>query len=347
MPGMGALSGRDRGSLLDAVDAIAQTTDLPELRQVTTVVVGNLISTNLAAWNEVDPGGRTDVVMTPDIPRWEGGAEAFENNIGEHPLISYFQRTGDGRPYAISDFLTPAQFHATALYQQFYRRIDAEDQLAFIVPETQRIIGIALNRDRRGFSERDHTVANLFRPHLAHAYTNAKAHERVKLLTTALDGVAESRNEGVIVLDEYERPEHTSPGSARLLARWFPDHSGHLLPAAIQEWIPTSASRFPLIVEDAHQRLTIRLLTGTDRSDRTLLITEDSDTDEQRLLQRLGLTPRQSEVIALAAHGLTNATIAEQLWISARTVEGHISEGLHRLGVETRTAAAHLLHQAT
>jgi DNA-binding CsgD family transcriptional regulator len=344
---VGTLSDRDRGSLLDAVGAVAETTGLPELRQVTTVVVGDLIATNLAAWNEVDPGGSTEVVMTPDIPRWEGGAEAFENNIAEHPLIDYYQRTGDGRPYAISDFLTAEQFHSTLLYQGLYRRLGAEDQLAFIVPETQRIIGIALNRDRRGFSERDRTVANLFRPHLAYAYNNARAHERVQLLAAALDDVAEFRNEGVIVLDQHGRPEHTTPASIRLLGRWFPDEHGPRLPAPVREWITTPASRFPLVLDRARQRLTIRLLVDTDLADRALLITEDADPDQQLLLQRLGLTPRQSEVIALAVQGLTNAAIAEQLWISTRTVEGHISQGLHRLGVETRTAASHLLRQAT
>jgi DNA-binding CsgD family transcriptional regulator len=284
--------------------------------------------------------------MTPDIPRFEGGTETFENNIDEHPLLTYYQRTGDGRPYAISDFLTAAEFHATVLYQDFYRRLQAEDQLAFIVPERQRIIGIALNRDRRGFSERDHTVANLFRPHLAHAYNNARAHERVQVLAAALDDVAEFRNEGIIVLDQHSRFDHTSPGTPQLLARWFPQEASSPLPTSVQEWITTPASRYPLVLERANHRMTIRLLNGTDRSDRTLLITQDDDPDQQLLLQRLGLTPRQSEVVALASQGLTNAAIAERLRISTRTVEGHISQGLHRLGVETRTAAGHLLRQA-
>ena len=36
----------------------------------------------------------------------------------ENPLISRFQRTGDGRPYRISDMIDQQTFHALALYQR-------------------------------------------------------------------------------------------------------------------------------------------------------------------------------------------------------------------------------------
>ena len=52
-----------------------------------------------------------------------------------------------------------------------------------------------------------------------------------------------------------------------------------------------------------------------------------------------GLTARQAEVLALLAQGRTNANIADELFVSYRTVENHVSAILMKLDVATRDAA--------
>ena len=52
-----------------------------------------------------------------------------------------------------------------------------------------------------------------------------------------------------------------------------------------------------------------------------------------------GLTVRELEVLKLVAEGMTNAQIAEQLWISPGTVRRHLENIYEKLGVHTRTAA--------
>jgi DNA-binding NarL/FixJ family response regulator len=52
------------------------------------------------------------------------------------------------------------------------------------------------------------------------------------------------------------------------------------------------------------------------------------------------LTEREVELLHLVADGLTNDEIAEQLTLSARTVERHLSNVYRKLGVSGRAARA-------
>jgi DNA-binding NarL/FixJ family response regulator len=54
----------------------------------------------------------------------------------------------------------------------------------------------------------------------------------------------------------------------------------------------------------------------------------------------LGLTQREREVLELICAGYTNAEIAGRLFISAKTVDHHVSAVLAKLGAPTRNAAA-------
>ena len=52
------------------------------------------------------------------------------------------------------------------------------------------------------------------------------------------------------------------------------------------------------------------------------------------------LTSREIEVLALVAEGLTNAQIAERLFLAPRTVDHHVSAILRKLDVQSRIQAA-------
>ena len=52
-----------------------------------------------------------------------------------------------------------------------------------------------------------------------------------------------------------------------------------------------------------------------------------------------GLTPREAEVLALIAEGLTNAEIAERLVVSAATVKTHVNHIFAKAGVRDRAQA--------
>jgi DNA-binding CsgD family transcriptional regulator len=57
----------------------------------------------------------------------------------------------------------------------------------------------------------------------------------------------------------------------------------------------------------------------------------------------LPLTPREREIANLAAAGLSNGAIAERLYLSVRTVEGHIYRACAKLNFASRDELAALV----
>ena len=51
------------------------------------------------------------------------------------------------------------------------------------------------------------------------------------------------------------------------------------------------------------------------------------------------LTTREVEILSLVAEGLSDAEVAEKLYVSPRTVGGHLRGVYGKLGVKSRTAA--------
>jgi DNA-binding CsgD family transcriptional regulator len=51
------------------------------------------------------------------------------------------------------------------------------------------------------------------------------------------------------------------------------------------------------------------------------------------------LTPREAEVLQLAADGLTNEEIAEKLWISYHTVRHHVKSVIRKLAAKNQQHA--------
>jgi DNA-binding NarL/FixJ family response regulator len=64
-------------------------------------------------------------------------------------------------------------------------------------------------------------------------------------------------------------------------------------------------------------------------------------------LESIGLTPRQTEVLALLLQGLPNKLIARQLNVSVETVKDHVAAVLRALNVSTRTQAVLAVSQMT
>jgi DNA-binding CsgD family transcriptional regulator len=108
-----------------------------------------------------------------------------------------------------------------------------------------------------------------------------------------------------------------------------------------------AASRAATALRDARRRAAElgapSLLAEIDAVSRRTRISIDEptrvDLDELSVL-RLGLTPREAEVLTLVSAGHTNRQIGEELFVSEKTASVHVSNILRKLGVTSRVDAA-------
>ena len=158
---------------------------------------------------------------------------------------------------------------------------------------------------------------------------------------------------------------HRLGGVAQSLGQY--DRAVRLFAAATAAWDPARAARFTTLddlAEQEHESAALRNLVGEETFARSwaegqiltldeaiefaLAVEEPAPLrDEHRPVTSppttaaypAGLTAREVEVLRLLAQELTYAQIAEQLVISRRTVNGHVTSIYSKLGVASRAAA--------
>jgi DNA-binding NarL/FixJ family response regulator len=80
---------------------------------------------------------------------------------------------------------------------------------------------------------------------------------------------------------------------------------------------------------------------------RLIAASADSQPARERARKQVGsLTEREVEVLTGLGEGLSNAQIAARLYLSEATVKGYVSRMLDKLGLDNRTQAGLLAHDA-
>lgn len=339
--------------IADATQYLTEANSLQTLRLRTLRILPTLVPSSLTAWTELDRSGiyletviGLDTRIRGDIAHRRQLKQAFIDHLDDHPVLAHYRHTTDGRPYAISDFLSAEQFHATGIYQHVYRHLGAEDQLSFAIPHPHLVVGIALSRDDVGFSERERGICTLLRPILVQAYRNLETVARVQRLLSAVDQLAQRPGEGIILLDRRGTIDYLSPGVQDLMRRYFDHADPSTLPDELTSWIETNRDATParplLVRHDRHQLL-VRQVCVADGA--ALSMTESLRDHPALDLGRLGLTARETKMMGFVGDSLSSKDIAALLAISSRTVEKHIDNALRKIGVRNRLSAVKVISQ--
>ncbi len=307
-----------------------------ELREGLLPSLRRLVPCEIVGYNEIDLARGTALgIFDPADGAFDGIQDAFLAVAHQHPLVRRQQR-GDLGARRLSDFLTVRQLHRLELYQDFYKLIDTEAQLAFGLGG-EVLVAFALCRSKRDFSERDRELLEALRPHLARAYLRVRRQARTRSLLHALEECAADRGLGLVELDASGRVEHVAAAAAELLDAYLgeaPD-SGQALPSALLQQRNNGRQ---LTIDSARGRLQIH---EEQIGGKRMLVLEEQRPCAPRIeaLRSLGLTPRQAQVMRLVACGKPSHQVAAELRIELATVEKHLEHIYARLGVSSRAAA--------
>lgn len=240
---MPALRQRDLRSLMALLDSFVHTEADALPRRV---VLGphEIVPGLLSSYNEFGSGTPTVAAVEPlDVHR-PPHAESFVRFAFQHPVLARFRGARSQPARAISDYATRRELEGLDLYQELYRPLGIVDQISIAVPGPEGLtIGVAMGRERRGFSERDRLL-DLLRPPLIGGPIRIARDRRLRDAHAALEaasGMVQRR--AVVVLAGSGRIGWATPQARQVLHHWFGYSGGLELPARLADWVHAGCDR--------------------------------------------------------------------------------------------------------
>lgn len=124
-------------------------------------------------------------------------------------------------------------------------------------------------------------------------------------------------------------------GVRHQIAFALPNHAGRVLGVALSRELEDFSDEERDFLNRARPYLIQAYRNALVYSDRASIIERLTEG-----LVRAGLTPREADVVRMVAFGASNRSAAQQLGLSARTVQKHLQNAFPKLGVSARAEAA-------
>jgi DNA-binding CsgD family transcriptional regulator len=339
---MTLLSQKEYTALLSALEKIYSISNLEDFPSGVLSVVRQLFPCNTICYNEITlPNSMTVWITEPAnaVPN-PILKEAFMLHFTEHPALTQYAQSGDGRSYRISDFISHRKFHNLTLYNEYYRHLNVEYQMLtgiFLAPG--QMVGLAFDRDCSDFLESEKLCLDLLRPHLVQTYRNVQTLDLMKQ-------AAEQVGNQVMVVGRSGQTCLDNDNTWRTIARYFDiKPSSKYLPEKLYRWIEYERARFcqaseaptpsvPLVVTNEKGQLTLKFVWGGKVAGQDLLLLKEEPASPYP-----ALTQREAEILTWLSQGKTNVEIGEALSISPHTVKKHLEHIYSKLQVHRRTGA--------
>jgi DNA-binding CsgD family transcriptional regulator len=313
-----------------------------ELRRRVLDTLAELVPADVLTWDRVELAtGAVGHEAIPAAAEPPGAFAAVVERAGDHPLLA--AHAARRRPaLRLSELVEARPLTRSELYDYLLHAAGVEYEIAICMRGGRgEAVVLGLGRTEREFSERDRDVLDLACPVLEDALRTTQARGRLAqaLAADPPPGTA------VVLLNRDGEIELSSPRADRWLAEHFDaaEHPGWL-PGPVAEWLALPP-RPPLVSERDGRRLTVWLLPGDPHA---LLLEGHVARFCPDALDRLGLTPRETEVLRAAARLDDEAEIAWDLFLSLHAVRARLAGLEAKLGVPTAAdAIARALHEST
>lgn len=303
-----------------------------------------LIASDWLSYNEVDllsPEKSMAILKPKSDNFFQVLFPRFKELTHQHPLIVNQMQSANFPVRKISDFLTQDAYHRLELYQDVYRPMGVEYQIAVTIRlSASHVIAFALSRKQNDYDERDRTILELLRPHLVVAFNNLELLQNQKAKLEGIELALNELSSATLIVDlKGLILFHTGPGR-----QWIGATMPGRLPEEIFDWLNhcfATGARDALRWNSTYGEILIRAVP-TASSERRLLVLsrQNALSSPATAPDTSALSRRQQEVARWIREGKTNVEIARIMGISPRTVQKHIEHIFEKLGVESRVAVA-------
>ena len=147
-----------------------------ELPLAMLTLIRRLVPCDSASYNEINPvDAEALIVVSGGASVTPEESRVFAAHAHENPLVAYQSTTRDGLPRRLSDFIGRRELHRLPIYSLVYRSLALEAQLGCALQTTESpIVGLALNRERGDFSDRDVAVMTAAASVLVQVWSTAR-----------------------------------------------------------------------------------------------------------------------------------------------------------------------------
>lgn len=257
----------------------------------------------------------------------------------------------------------------TEYYNDFLKPQDIHDQMAIYLMSGGQFLGVMAffrPKEAPAFSSADAAMAKLIAPILSAALERSLSIKKNRALEQAIRTIApDLPYKGVLILDASLTAVYCDETAAGILSELHRSDGQQQsfpadLPSALHAAAGELAAAFdqPALKQPPHLELTffpedpakkvvvhLRVQFDKKKTPRILVCfnPENHSVDTGASLEKLGVSPRERDIIRLLAEGKKNSEIAAALFISEYTVENHLRSIYRKMDVKNRTALVHKL----
>jgi DNA-binding CsgD family transcriptional regulator len=211
-------------------------------------------------------------VMSHWTPEFTSMREAFFAASAEHhPHSTYYRQTGDGAARRLSEIISTSALRKTVFFNEISAKNRLVRQLTIYMPAPPvHTVMVALCRETPDFSERDRSILELLRPHIAGAWGSAWERQRNQTELRRLLGRRRPRTDPAELCAALRQDLPLTPREAEVLS-WVAQGKTNgeiaiilgLAPGTVKFYVERILGKLGCETRTAAARVALEAITGS------------------------------------------------------------------------------------